>query len=47
MSPVTYKSFNYGLKEITHLSAADSVLGEAMVRLGMPMETKEVIKCPK
>lgn len=44
MSAVTYKSFNYGLKEITHLTAADSVLGEAMVRLGRV--EREVIPDP-
>ena len=44
MSVVTYKYFNYGMKEIAHLAAADSVLGEAMVRLGRV--EREVIPSP-
>ena len=44
MSAVTYKHFNYGMKEIAHLAAADPVLGEAMVRLGRV--EREVIPDP-
>lgn len=44
MSEIKYKFFNYGAKEMVHLSIADPILGEAMARLGRV--EREVIPDP-